>query len=104
MKNWKNDSPLRPGVRPDTPAPKNPPPSRMEKKDDARRTCLVGGRRLAFFHGWFQNSYSTNAILVGEVGGQFSYPVAVVEYADGNVGVVPADHIRFTDGMEGQKE
>lgn len=78
--------------------------SKIQDPDQPHRTCLVGGRRLAIFHGWFQNSYSTNAILVGEVGGQFSYPVAVVEYADGNVGVVPADHIRFTDGMEDQKE
>ena len=42
----------------------------------------------------------TSAILVGDIAEQFAFPVAVVEYDDGQVDVVRAEEIRFTNGTE----
>lgn len=88
------------------PADYRPPaiPKKIQDPERPHRTCLVAGKRLAIFHGWFQESYTASAVLIGEVGGQFAFPVAVVEYAGGQVDVVRAESIQFTDGTEVKKE
>lgn len=52
----------------------------------------------ALFHCWSQNSWVYNPVLRGEVGGQMSSMVAIVEYEDGMVHEHFPDEIQFVDG------
>ena len=92
-----------PGINPNPDYKPPALPEKVQDPDKPHRTCLVAGSRLAIFHGFFQKAYTSPAILVGDVGGQFAFPVALVEYLGGQVDVVLAECIRFTDGMEVEK-
>lgn len=55
------------------------------------------------FHGFFQHSSPSPAILVGDVPGTVAFPVAIVERADdGRVLTVRADSVTFCDGLGGE--
>lgn len=58
-------------------------------EDDEERT------RKAVFHGFFQEARVHMAILTGDVSGQISYPVAIVEYEDKTCDEVSPRDITF---------
>ena len=62
--------------------------------------------KRAHFHCWgrFEKPICPSPMIGGEPGGQFSSPAAVVEYENGQVDVVFAEHIRFTDRTEDTDE
>lgn len=62
------------------------------------RSCEVtieGATLKATFHMWAE--YATMANDSPIKGGQVMYPVAVIEYEDGQCNVVPAYTVKFTD-------
>ena len=62
------------------------------------RVCTVHGvEGTCKFHGWGQRSYPIEPSIIngGSLGGQVSYPVAIVEKADGGVEVTIAENVRF---------
>ena len=57
--------------------------------------CYVRGR-IGIFRGYFQHSNIRQAVMIGDIGGTVSFPVAVVEYPDdGTVEEVELRSIRF---------
>ena len=73
------------------------------------RPCLVdfpiSGKRNAYFHCWSCRAepVAESPVIGGPPGGQYSMPVAVVEYDDGQVDVVTAHYIKFTDRTEARE-
>ena len=66
---------------------------------DNARSCEVSGKP-AYCHGFYERAY-THGPGIGSgsyPAGAEAYPVAVVEYMDGEVAVVRAETVRFCDG------
>ena len=66
------------------------------------RPCEVTIERTtlkATFHAWseYANVIGESPLIGGHASGQIKYPVAVVEYEDGQVNTVPATCVKFTD-------
>lgn len=85
-------------------------PSNENRFTKNLRPCLVRHpgmeEKRAHFHCWgrFEKPVCPSPMIGGEPGGQFSSPAAVVEYENGQVDVVFAEHIRFTDRTEDTDE
>lgn len=52
----------------------------------------------ALFHYWSQKSWVYSPVMIGEVGGQISSTVAIVEYEDETIHEHLPQEIQFTDG------
>lgn len=64
------------------------------------RPCRVrinGKIRNGLFHRWFSHYWTQEAILQGQVGGQYSNVLALVEIENGEVGCIHPSQIRFLD-------
>jgi hypothetical protein len=66
------------------------------------RKCEVtldGTTMNAIFHKWseYATTRGDSVMVGGPTGGQIMYPVAVIEYEDGQCNVVPAYCVKFTD-------
>lgn len=67
------------------------------------RPCRVnvnGEIKNALFHRWFSHYWTKEAILQGEVGGQFSNVLALVELENGAVKTVFPGDICFLDSYK----
>lgn len=67
------------------------------------RPCRVlqnGEIRNALFHGWFHHFWTQDAILQGQLGGQFSNVLALVELENGAVKTVLPGCISFLDSYK----
>lgn len=51
----------------------------------------------ALFHCWSQKSWVYSPVMIGEVGGQISSTVAIVEYEDGTIHEHLPQEVQFTD-------
>lgn len=51
----------------------------------------------ALFHCWSQKSWVYSPVMIGEVGGQISSTVAIVEYEDGTIHEHLPQEIKFLD-------
>ena len=70
----------------------------------SRPYFVEDGERKALFHGWHACSQLVDAspLKGGHSGGQVSSPVAIVEFEDGTVSMVPPAEIRFVDSSFGE--
>lgn len=55
--------------------------------------------RKGLFHGWSHKQWIHEAVICGDVSGQMSKTVAIVEYEDGSIHEHFPCEIKFTDGM-----
>ena len=85
------------------PSPRYTPPVPPARPDESNhkppRRCTVDGM-TACFHGFYQKAYTHEAALTigGFPAGEEAYPVAVVEYENGQVETIPAEMVRFDTG------
>lgn len=66
------------------------------------RPCVVGGDRRAMLHCFGYRAWTHGAGLTIDSfpSGQECEPVAVVEFGDGRIGVVPAESVRLLDSAD----
>ena len=67
------------------------------------RTCKVKGEK-ALFHKWFEKSriVDPSPMIGGHSGGIIKYPVAIIEYLDGDVIQCNPEDIKFTDSKSAE--
>lgn len=64
------------------------------------RVCMNGEIRNGLFHGWFAHYWTKEAILQGQVGGQFSDVIAIVELENGTLKRFLPESICFLDSYK----
>ena len=78
------------------------PTSIVKRGDKVVRETKESTERRAFFHLFTARAMPIEPSLLrgGHPGGQYSRPVAIVEYEDGTVATVDAESVRFLDTKE----